>query len=251
MTQWGLSVQQALPKSFVGTLSYVGSKGTNLLNTTYINLMDPTTGLRPYPAFGQIQWRGNRNNSSYQGLVAGLQRTFTRGLLVLPTTPTPTRSIRMRAGGGDSDFPQNPACPSCERASGDFDVRHGFTANAVYELPFGPGRAFLNNAASGGFVERFAGAVLGNWTVSPIVTARTGLPVNVTMDRSSSSVATGYTTNQRPESHSRCLADAARRQGGLPLDQSCGFHAGYGKSATATRREISGAVPGCGRPTWR
>ncbi|RZU43622.1 hypothetical protein BDD14_5301 [Edaphobacter modestus] len=54
MTQWGLSVQQALPKSFVGTLSYVGSKGTNLLNTTYINLKDPTTGLRPYPAFGQI-----------------------------------------------------------------------------------------------------------------------------------------------------------------------------------------------------
>src|SRR5258708_3440357 len=31
--QWGLSVQQALPKSFVGTLSCVGSKGTNLLNT--------------------------------------------------------------------------------------------------------------------------------------------------------------------------------------------------------------------------
>ena len=31
-----------------------------------------------------------------------------------------------------------------------------------------------------------------------IATARTGLPVNVTEDRSSSSVATGYSTSQRP-----------------------------------------------------
>jgi hypothetical protein len=82
VTQWGLSVQQALPKRFVGTLSYVGSKSTNLLDTTYINLKDPLAGLRPYPTFGKIQGRGNRNNSSYQGLVASLQRTFTRGLLV-------------------------------------------------------------------------------------------------------------------------------------------------------------------------
>ena len=43
-----------------------------------------------------------------------------------------------------------------------------------------------------------ARAVLGGWQVTSIVTARTGLPINVTADRASSSVATGYTTNQRP-----------------------------------------------------
>jgi Carboxypeptidase regulatory-like domain/TonB dependent receptor len=191
VTQWGLSVQQALPKSFVGTLSYVGSKGTNLLNTTYINLKDPTTGLRPYPAFGQIQGRGNRNNSSYQGFVATLQRTFTRGLLVSANYTYAHEIDQGAAGGGDSDFPQNPACPSCERASGDFDVRHGFNANAVYDLPFGQGRAFLNHPG-------VARAVLGSWSVTSIVTSRTGLPINVTEDRSSTSVATGYTTSQRP-----------------------------------------------------
>jgi hypothetical protein len=95
------------------------------------------------------------------------------------------------AGGGDSDFPQNPACPSCERASGDFDVRHVFTANSVYELPVGKGRAFLQGPG-------VASAVLGGWSLTGIGTARTALPVNVTIDRSSTSVATGYTTNQRP-----------------------------------------------------
>jgi len=40
--------------------------------------------------------------------------------------------------------------------------------------------------------------VLGRWSVTANGTARSGLPINVTEDRSSTSVATGYTTNQRP-----------------------------------------------------
>jgi hypothetical protein len=102
-----------------------------------------------------------------------------------------TTKVSWRLCGGDSDFPENPGCPSCERASGDFDVRHVLNANAVYDLPFGPGRALLSNPG-------IARAVLGRWSVTTIVTARTGLPVNVTEDRSSSSVATGYTTSRRP-----------------------------------------------------
>lgn len=191
VAQWGLSVQQALPHELVGTLSYVGSKGTYLLNTSYINLIDPATGLRPYPAFGQVQSRGNENNSSYQGFVASLQRTFNKGLLLSANYTYSHEIDQDSAGGGDSDFPQNPACPSCERASGDFDVRHVFNSNAVYDLPFGPGKAFLSNAG-------IASEVFGRWSVTAIATARTGLPVNVTEDRSSSSVATGYTTSQRP-----------------------------------------------------
>jgi hypothetical protein len=62
----------------------------------------------------------------------------------------------------------------------------------VYDLPFGQGRALLNNPG-------VARAVLGSWSITSIVTSRTGLPFNVTEDRSSSSVATGYTTNQRPD----------------------------------------------------
>jgi Carboxypeptidase regulatory-like domain len=191
VSQWGLSVQHALPHELVGTVSYVGSKGTYLLNTSYINLINPATGLRPYPAFGQIQSRGNKNNSDYEGFVASLQRSFTHGLLLSANYTFSHEIDQDAAGGGDSDFPQNPACPSCERASGDFDVRHVLNANAVYDLPFGHGRAFLSNPG-------IASAVLGRWSVTTIVTARTGLPVNVTEDRLSSSVGTGYTISGRP-----------------------------------------------------
>jgi hypothetical protein len=191
VSQWGLSVQRALPHDLVGTLSYVGSKGTFELITSYVNLIDPAVGARPYPAFGQVRWRGNSNSSSYDGFVASLQRSFTRGLLVSANYAYTHEIDQDAPGGGDSDNPQNPACMACERASGDFDARHVVNANIVYELPFGPGKAFLSQPG-------IVGAVFGHWSLTNIVAARTGTPLNVTYSRSSSSVATGYTTNQRP-----------------------------------------------------
>ncbi|MGD0548156.1 MAG: carboxypeptidase-like regulatory domain-containing protein [Terracidiphilus sp.] len=191
VSQWGLSVQQVLPRDLVGTLSYVGSKGTHLLTTSYLNLIDPATGARPNPAFSQVEYRGNDSNSSYQGFAASLQRSFTHGFLLSANYVYSYEIDQDAAGGGDSDFPENPACLSCERASGDYDVRHVFTANAVYALPFGQGKALHNQS---GVIN----TIFGHWRLTAIDTARSGLPVNVTEDRSSSSVATGYTTNQRP-----------------------------------------------------
>jgi hypothetical protein len=143
-----------------------------------------------------VQWRGNTNSSSYESFVESLQRTFTHGLLVTANYTWAHEIDQDAAGGGDSDYPQNPACMACERASGDFDSRQVFTANAVYDLPFGAeGRSSPRWATS---QNEVVNAVFGNWSISPVFTARTGLPINVTEDRSSSSVATGYTTDQRP-----------------------------------------------------
>lgn len=191
VSEWGLSMQQALPHDLVGTLSYVGSKGTYELITAYVNLINPVTGVRPYPAFGQVRWRGNSNSSSYDGLIASLQRTFTHGLLISGNYAYTHQIDQDAPGGGDSDNPQNPACMACERASGDFDARHVVNANAVYELPFGEGKAFVSQPG-------IASAILGRWSVTDIVAARTGTPLNITYARSSSSIATGYTTNARP-----------------------------------------------------
>ncbi len=204
VSQWGFSVQQALPNSFIGTVSYVGSQGTHLLTTSYLNLINPATGLRPNGAFGQVEYRGNINNSSYEGFVASLQRSFSHGLLISANYVYSHEIDQDSAGGGDSDFPENPACLPCERASGDFDVRHVFTSNAVYDLPFGPSRAFFSQPGA-------ARAIFGRWTLTTITTARSGLPINVTEDRSSTSVATGYTTNQRPD---RVPGTSLTRSGG-------------------------------------
>ena len=93
--------------------------------------------------------------------------------------------------GAEVDFPQNVACRICERASSDQDVRSSFTANAVYELPFGHKRAYLNHGVSS--------QILGGWQLSGIAVARTGLPVNVTISRTAAAIPDGNTTSpQRP-----------------------------------------------------
>jgi hypothetical protein len=79
----------------------------------------------------------------------------------------------------------------CERTSGDYDARHVVNANTVYDFPFGPGKTFVSQPG-------IASAILSRWSVSDIVTARSGTPLNVTYSRPSSSIATGYTTNARP-----------------------------------------------------
>jgi hypothetical protein len=48
-----------------------------------------------------------------------------------------------------------------------FDIRHVFRASGTYDLPFGKGRAFLNQ---GGTVDR----IFGGWTLGTIITAQTG-----------------------------------------------------------------------------
>jgi len=41
---------------------------------------------------------------------------------------------------------ENVNCLACDKGPSVFDIRHNFTVNAVYELPFGPGKAFLNDS---------------------------------------------------------------------------------------------------------
>ncbi len=134
VTQWSLSVQQALPLDFVGTVAYVGSEGAHLLTLSEVNVVDPETGIRPYPTFGQVSWRGNISNSNYQALSVSLKRTFSRGLLLSANYQWSHEIDDGSDGSGDGDslVAQNVGCQSCERASGIWDVRHVFNVNAVY-----------------------------------------------------------------------------------------------------------------------
>jgi len=192
--QWGLSVQQQLPANFVGTVSYVGSNGVHLLTLSEVNLIDPATGTRPNPNFGQVSWRGNKDSSSYNGLSLSLKRSFSRGFLISANYMWSHEIDDGSDGSGDGDslVAENVACQTCERASGIWDARHVFNANVIYELPFGRGQEFLSEPG-------FWSAVAGNWEVTSTFMARTGFPVNVLVNRSSSSVPDGNTNDQRPD----------------------------------------------------
>ena len=192
--QWGLSVQRALPADFVGTLGYVGSRGNYLLTLSEVNVVDPVTGQRPYPNFGMVSWRGNKEDSDYHALSAAVKRSFSHGLLVSANYMWSHEIDNGSNGSGDGDslVPQNVACSACERASGVWDARHVVNGNAVYELPFGPGKTYLNQRG-------VVGSVVGGWEATSTAVARTGFPVNVLITRSASSVPDGNTTSSRPD----------------------------------------------------
>jgi hypothetical protein len=191
--QWGLSVQRALPADFVSTLSYVGSKGVHLLALSAVNVVNPQTGTRPYPSFGQVSWRGNKDSSDYEGFSAAVKRSFSRGLLFSANYMWSHEIDNGSNGSGDGDslVPQNVACPACERGSGIWDVRHVVNTNVVYQLPFGPNKPFLNQR---GALSSIADA----WELTSVAVVRTGFPVNVLVNRSAASVPDGNTSSQRP-----------------------------------------------------
>ncbi|MGB8888643.1 MAG: carboxypeptidase regulatory-like domain-containing protein [Candidatus Korobacteraceae bacterium] len=194
--QWGFSIEQALPANFSLNMAYVGSKGTHLLQLSYVNVEDPLTGLRPYPEFSQIPWRGDTGNSSYNALAVSLKRSFTAGLLVSAnyTWSHEIDDDSNGSGDGDSITPQNVSClptgaPQCgERADGAFDARNVFNANFIYELPFGAGKPYFSE-------NGFERAVLSHWQISSIFIARSGFPVNLT---TSGTGPDGNTNDQRP-----------------------------------------------------
>ena len=178
---WTASIQQKLPFNLIGTVSYLGNKGTDVLTTTYVNLAVPPTNVVPYPAFGAVSWRGDVGNSTFEALQSNLRRTFTNGFL-LSVNYMWSHSINDGSiGGGESDTPQDSFCRACDKASSDDDVRQTFNVSAVYALPF---------------KKHF----WGNWELSAIGTAQTGVPVNITVDRSNSAVPGLFTISgeERP-----------------------------------------------------
>jgi hypothetical protein len=191
-SQWSASVEQSLPGGFTETVSYVGSKGTNIMNRAYTNLIEPAIGGRPYPAFGQIEIRGNNSNSTFQAIQTSLQRRFRRGLLFSFNYMLSHAINDASLGSGvEDDFPENVSCRACDKSSSDEDARQSISAYAVYELPFGAGKRW---AAQPGPLR----TLLSGWQLNTIAGGRTGLPVNITVTRASTALPDGNAANQRP-----------------------------------------------------
>lgn len=173
-------------------VGYLGNKGTHMFTRTEANAINPATSTRPLAGFGLTDYKRMDGNRDFDGLSVTLKRKFSSGWL-LGANYLWSHSIHdAGTGGGEADYPENIACLECERASSDQDVGHSFTSSAIYQLPFGPGRKYLNG-------NGIAAKVFGGWELSGIGAARTGVPVNVTISRSASSLPDGNTTSpQRP-----------------------------------------------------
>jgi hypothetical protein len=189
---WDLTVQRLLPHSFLGQIAYQGSEGHRLFSATRVNRIDPLTGTRPLPDFGEFNQKANHGNANFHSLQMSLKRPLTSGWMWEAHYMWAHALSDNGFGAGQYPHIENFACIKCSYSDSDIDVRHSLSANSVYELPFGPGKHFLN---SGGV----AGKLLGGWELSGVATASSGRPIDITVDRSSSDLPDGVTRNQRPD----------------------------------------------------
>ncbi len=201
---FNLAVQQALPGNFSLQLSFVGNHGVHIATAQNINL--PTTfngGAASDPDFSAIdpasglQYKRTAatndfflgNSTNYESLQVQLTRRFSKGLAM---TSAFTYGKGMGYQSGDDGGLTFYAEKRRNYAPNDFDRRLNYEQSFTYELPVGPGKAFLSNG--------FAGRAIGGFKISGVVSLVTGTPFTVT--------ANGGTLNTPGETQTANLTGA-------------------------------------------
>jgi len=200
--QWNVSLQQALGKSRVLEVAYVGSKGTKLITARDINQPRPSPAQfnpRPVPQFDDITFEESSANSNYNSLQVRFQQRLDFGLSIL-SSYTWSKSIdnasSFFSSAGDPNFPQDSFNTAGERGRSNFDVRHRLSLSYGYDFPCGKGRTFIANSG-------LLSALLSGWQTFGIITLQSGRPFTVALlsdiDNSNTGRSTlGFGANDRP-----------------------------------------------------
>lgn len=179
---WNLTVQRSVFDNMAVTVGYVANVSRHLITNISSDPADAliTAGLnpinvQPFPQFTNSNHLAYSRESSYNSLQATLEKRYANGLNFLATY-TWSHALddsQDPLGGGISDRNTNLIPISDEYTNSAYDVRHRFNFNGFYQLPFGIGRAHMNQS-------HFTDLVAGGWAASLTFVAQTGFPFTVT-----------------------------------------------------------------------
>jgi hypothetical protein len=131
--------------------------GKALLAQVLLNA--PVGGVRPNPNFQSINYTTNGGGSSYHSLQAQYKLRLVRGVQALANY---TWSHAIDDASSDIAYGTQ-----LDRGNAAFDVRHNFSSGFTWTLP---------SANAGRLID----ALVNNWSLSGIVRAQSGFPVNLT-----------------------------------------------------------------------
>ncbi len=199
---WNFTVERQFYWKSVLTAGYVARRGLHLQREANINQPTPDVvaanagvnldALRPYKGYNSIRETDNVSSSMYNSFQLSWNRRFSGGLAFGASY---TLSKSMDAGSAQRDIIPDTYYAVNLWGQADFDVRHIFIANYLYELPFFRGQSNL------------AGKLLGGWQISGITQFQTGTPssaavsndyVGVGMDGSMSGAGQFWVMNGTP-----------------------------------------------------
>jgi hypothetical protein len=188
-----LNLQYELPGNQLLEVGYVGNVSRHVEQLRAVNeaIPSPTGSIAsrsPFPEFGRIQLVDNGGVANYNGLSFKLTKRYSSGLTYLlgyTWSKTLDTGSSIRTHDGDTLFPQNSYCRSCEYGLSSFNVGHRFTSSVLYDLPFGKGRPK-------GIENPVLNAVAGGWQVGGILAAQTGFPITVQYGQDRSNTGAGF-----------------------------------------------------------
>jgi outer membrane receptor protein involved in Fe transport len=198
-----VSVQQELWRNLLVDIAYVGNRADDLLlfanyNQAAVNNPAGTIPLanrRPIAGFGDITYSFNGGKSRYNSLQAKVEYRA-RGGLMLMNSFTWSKAEDNGAGSlenpnGNAPAPQDFYNMEADFGTSAYDQPLNNTTSFVWDLPFGRGRRWMNDANA--LVE----ALAGGWTLSGISTVTSGEPVTFTYSPSSAFVVSGIAQDFR------------------------------------------------------
>jgi hypothetical protein len=176
--EYEMNVQRQFGRNMALEVGYLGTQGHHLPRYIYFNAAAPGPGSQlsreAWPNFNNTVENIGDVNSNYNALSAKLTRRMSSGLTFL-LGYTYSKSIDdgsgLRTLGTDQIGAQNSYCLECERGLSIFDQKHRFVASALYQLPFGKGRSYMNHGV--------AGTLIGGWNLGMIYSMANGSPVDI------------------------------------------------------------------------
>jgi hypothetical protein len=203
--RWSIGTQRTLKGNILVETDYVGSRATEMLigrnldgtpeqflSTTRVRnqavisrlgqqVPNPFAGLlpgslgnatisvgnlvRPYPQFTGMSEMTNDGFAWYHSLQTRMEKRFSRGYTMMASW---TWSKNMSATGFLNAMDSRP-----ERVISSDDRTHRVTFSAIYELPFGTGKAFCNHPS------RFVSRLVNGWQLSPMYVFQSGPPLGL------------------------------------------------------------------------
>jgi hypothetical protein len=182
--QYTLTIERELSRDLGVRVSYIGTKGSQLVYQRNINQPPPSAtpfvqARRPYPQYANILMADNGANSFYNGLQTTLFKRFSRGFL-FNSSWTWAKELSEIDDTGDAELNtviENAYDRRRDRANVYSVPRHQWMNNLIWELPFG-GR----------------NPILGGWQINALINVATGNwlnPVFAGVDPSNTAVIGG------------------------------------------------------------
>ena len=136
------------------------------------------------PQYGALAAWSTIGNSNYNALTVSVRQRLPN--LTMDFNYTYSHSLDDSSGlqsdfgfgsqNNSGPFIENPIRQRSNYGNSDFDIRHLINASAVWQMPFGKGKAFMSTQ------NRVVQAAVGGWQLSGIFRWNTGLPTGSPFD---------------------------------------------------------------------